>query len=856
MGSAGTLGDLLASRRRRRFVGRASEIELLRVALDSTEPLFSVLYLHGPAGIGKTRLLDVLAGLAADAGASVVRLDGRDLVPSPPAMLEALSGVFEVPDGDGAIVGPSGSGRVVLLLDTYERLGPLDDWMRTRLLPRLPATALTVVAGRTPPGSAWRADPAWRELLRVVSLRNLSPAESRQYLRACGVDPAHHDRLVEVAHGHPLGLSLLADVVARGGEAVADPLTPDLVGTLLRRFVEVVPSGLHRRALEVCAVARVTTEALLREVLALEDAYELFGWLRELSFVESGPDGVFPHDLARDALEADLRWRDPEGYKRVYRGVRAHVQGRLRSAQGPEQQRAIFDAKFLFRRLPSIMSPVDWEAWGQQYPEPARPEDREPILELVRAWEGAASAAIAARWWERQPEGFFVVRGQDGTVSGFLALLDLTRASGRGPRGRPRRPGRLGLRAAAGSAPARRGGHPDPVRHRPGRLPGPLGDPQRHPDPDHAALSGHPEPGLGLPHPGRAGAMGRLLRGRRPAPRGRRRLRGRRPPVRPVRPRLPSGPDGRPARAGDRTRARPGPAPSPPTGRRRCWCSPSRSSTRPSARRCATCAGPTCWRATRCCGPGWCGTAPGIEEPGAAVLEALVRAAVETLREHPRDDKLWRAVERTYVRPATTQERAAAALGLPFSTYRRHLTQGVDRIVSWLWDQEVYGRASPSSTEHNRAASGLGTGNLVGSASSQRGGGCDDQSDRRPRGGARRQHGRAARRQGAGRCVRAGDGDRPGRAARDTDAPAWRPPRPPRPRAAGARPAGPGGAVSRAHRRVGRRRGAGRRHAGRRAAVPQRSPAPAGAHRAGRAVRQPTVPGGPRPGPGPGAART
>ena len=81
----------------------------------------------------------------------------------------------------------------------------------------------------------------------------------------------------------------------------------------------------------------------------------------------------------------------------------------------------------------------------------------------------------------------------------------------------------------------------------------------------------------------------------------------------------------------------------------------------------------------------------GHEEPSAATLEALVCAAVATLGEHPRDDKLWRAVERTYVRPAATQERAAAALGLPFSTYRRHLTQGVDRVVAWLWDQEVYG---------------------------------------------------------------------------------------------------------------------------------------------------------------------
>ena len=62
-----------------------------------------------------------------------------------------------------------------------------------------------------------------------------------------------------------------------------------------------------------------------------------------------------------------------------------------------------------------------------------------------------------------------------------------------------------------------------------------------------------------------------------------------------------------------------------------------------------------------------------------------------TLRQHPRDDKMLQAVERTYLRPAATQEAAAAALGLPFSTYRRHLSQGVARIVAWCWEREVHG---------------------------------------------------------------------------------------------------------------------------------------------------------------------
>jgi len=118
MGSARTLGDPLASRRRRRFVGRASEIELFRVALDSAEPPFSMLHVHGPAGMGKTRLLDVFAGLAADTGASIVRVDGRDLVPSPLALLEALRGVLHVSGGEGAVVGPPDTARVVVLFDT------------------------------------------------------------------------------------------------------------------------------------------------------------------------------------------------------------------------------------------------------------------------------------------------------------------------------------------------------------------------------------------------------------------------------------------------------------------------------------------------------------------------------------------------------------------------------------------------------------------------------------------------------------------------------------------------------------------------------------------------------------------
>ena len=60
----------------------------------------------------------------------------------------------------------------------------------------------------------------------------------------------------------------------------------------------------------------------------------------------------------------------------------------------------------------------------------------------------------------------------------------------------------------------------------------------------------------------------------------------------------------------------------------------------------------------------------------AGVLEEVLRTAIATLAQDPRDDKQYRAVQQTYLRRTATQEGAAAQLGLPFSTYRRHLTRG------------------------------------------------------------------------------------------------------------------------------------------------------------------------------------
>ena len=72
-------------------------------------------------------------------------------------------------------------------------------------------------------------------------------------------------------------------------------------------------------------------------------------------------------------------------------------------------------------------------------------------------------------------------------------------------------------------------------------------------------------------------------------------------------------------------------------------------------------------------------------------LRRLVRRSAEELNSHPRDQRLYRALHRTFLNPADTQERAAELLGLPFSTYRAHLRAGTQRVIELLWQQELYG---------------------------------------------------------------------------------------------------------------------------------------------------------------------
>ncbi|MCO5974905.1 ATP-binding protein [Actinoallomurus soli] len=401
------LGERLRELRRRSFVGRDSEVSLFRTAL--AEP--GLIFVHGAGGVGKSALLEVFGEVAEAAGRPVVRVDVRHLRLAP-----------------GAMPAVAGGDRPVLLIDTYELLADSDDWVREEYLPSLPGDVLVVIAGRQAPRAQWRADPAWRDLMRVVALDNLSPDDGRRYLTVQQVPPEWHGRLLAISHGHPLALSMLVDAVRRGAEPRTLADLPDVVSALLTQAVDAAPSPRHRAVLEICAHAPVTTEELLHEVIGA-DAGELFAWLRALPFVDEGPRGLYPHDIARDALDSDLRWRAPGRYADLQSRIAAAMLARIRaSVDEREQIQLLVDTIVAASARSKIETCTAPPPTMQAYADRLRDGDRDPIIAMTSAWQGEQQAALAAYWMTRQPAAFWVFRSLSGEPRGYAACLELTGA--------------------------------------------------------------------------------------------------------------------------------------------------------------------------------------------------------------------------------------------------------------------------------------------------------------------------------------------------------------------------------------------------------------------------------------------
>ena len=161
------------------FVGREPERAFLLSVLGAEGPL--VVFIHGIGGVGKSALVEAFTAEARARGTVVLLLDSGAIEPTPRGFLAAISsatgGDLTTAADAAARLGSLGD-RVVLVLDRYEVLRPIDLWLQRTFVRALQDNTRVVIAGREAPLSGWSMSMG--RLFRGLSLGQPAPRRCRR----------------------------------------------------------------------------------------------------------------------------------------------------------------------------------------------------------------------------------------------------------------------------------------------------------------------------------------------------------------------------------------------------------------------------------------------------------------------------------------------------------------------------------------------------------------------------------------------------------------------------------------------------------------------------------------------------
>jgi predicted Ser/Thr protein kinase len=423
--AASRVEDLVAEQANRTFAGRRRELSLLLETLGDTGP--TVVYLHGIAGIGKSRLISAFAERARGHNTVVMVLDCRAVEPTEHGFLRALASRLGRNFGslEDAARGLGSIGlRVVLVLDHYEVLRLLDAWLRQSFVPQLPTTIRLILADREAPAPAWVASPGWHGLFRSVELDALSSQDAASLLAHLGISESRAARINRVAHGHPLALTLAASSLASRQDAAFEDLAiPRVIHELTQLYLADIPDAVTRHALEGASVLRRVTVSLLRSMFPDRPPQDAFSRLKSLPFVHIDLDGLHIHDAVKEVVAGSLRSADPSKY-RGYRRA-AWLQLRTELANAPITDLWRYTADMLYLLENPVVREAFFPSGAQPYAvEPARPDDAGSIRAISERYEGPESVKVLCEWWTAAPDTFSVVRDHQGQAVGFYCIRE------------------------------------------------------------------------------------------------------------------------------------------------------------------------------------------------------------------------------------------------------------------------------------------------------------------------------------------------------------------------------------------------------------------------------------------------
>ena len=412
--TAATIADLIRQGRRTALAGRDAELRLLCQVTASGGPV--VVYVHGPAGIGKTALISALDACLEDEGVRRLHIAAGAVEHTPPAILTALGrglghDARTVAELSSALA--SIKDVTVVMVDDVDTWRLAASWLRADLLPALPASTRFVLAGAVPPPPAWSTE--YGQYFLDIKLGALPKAESDAAVAAAGLSVETAERVWQLSGGHPLGLRMAIHAARTSSLGT----TRD-AGELANAILHAIGDSDLRRAVEACAIVRRANRALVSAILEIEEPIplSLIEAVEALPFATRDAEGIYIAEPVRRAIVDWMSGVEAERYQLWRKTAADWIVSRLRTAGRSGRWRYMADLLHLLEQpaLRYAFFPPEEEAPPV---EPASGDDFDQIFAISELLDGPDERARIEVWAQRLPHRFSVARGPLGEVLAF-----------------------------------------------------------------------------------------------------------------------------------------------------------------------------------------------------------------------------------------------------------------------------------------------------------------------------------------------------------------------------------------------------------------------------------------------------
>lgn len=230
----------------------------------------------------------------------------------------------------------SSGNRIVLMIDTFEKITGLDKWL-SGFVSELPDSVMLMLAGRKEPN--WHLYwIGYETCCQAIKIEEMANNDLRKLINKVfnkdnkEADSQQIESIINHAQGLPLLAHTLADLVVRGHVKDFKELSYENVADLVNKIFELLPQKELLPGFNAATILRFFNKNSLEAVLAgNENSNIFFDEIKEWPFVYLKDYGYGVHEKIREIINRKIEFEDPNSFRDLHKKAAQYYQSQFKA---------------------------------------------------------------------------------------------------------------------------------------------------------------------------------------------------------------------------------------------------------------------------------------------------------------------------------------------------------------------------------------------------------------------------------------------------------------------------------------------------------------------------------------------